>query len=165
VPLLAICFALHSSLQHELLHGNPCRRQWMNDVLAFPAVGLFVPYLRFKATHLAHHQDERLTDPHDDPESNYLHPQQWDACPAWLRSLYRFNNTLLGRMLVGPVIGMSVFYWNDAKAILRGNIDIIKAYVLHGLGIALFAVWILGYRRPSHRHCERQRPTSLGVFK
>jgi len=130
-------------LQHELLHGNPCKQQWQNDLLAFPAVGLFVPYLRFKITHLAHHHDEHLTDPHDDPESNYLHPDVWATHAVWLRSVYRINNTLLGRMLIGPIVGMSLFYWNDLKAIFGGNSSVLKAYLLHALGIVLPAYWIL----------------------
>ncbi len=44
VPLLALLLALHSSLQHEILHGHPTPSQRLNDALVFPAVGLLVPY-------------------------------------------------------------------------------------------------------------------------
>jgi len=144
VPLLALCLALHSSLQHELLHGNPCTQQWLNDLWGFPAVGIFIPYLRFKATHLAHHRDEYLTDPHDDPESNYLHPDAWESHSVWMQAVYRFNNTLMGRMLVGHLIGLSQFYTQDIRAMLHGDSDIVKAYALHLLGVVLSALWIIG---------------------
>jgi fatty acid desaturase len=74
IPLLAVILAQHSSLQHEALHGHPFRNQRLNDALVFPALGLLVPYRRFRDTHLAHHHDPNLTDPYDDPESNYLDP-------------------------------------------------------------------------------------------
>lgn len=77
IALTAVAITLHSSLQHEVLHGHPFRRPALNAALVFPALGLFVPYLRFRDTHLAHHQDARLTDPYDDPESNYLAPPVW----------------------------------------------------------------------------------------
>lgn len=112
--------------------------------MGFPAVGLFVPYERFKTTHLIHHHDEALTDPYDDPESNYLNPTVWNAHPLWLRSLYRFNNTLFGRVLIGPLLGMSQFYFNDLKLMIAGTLPIIRAYLLHAAGIAVAALWIMG---------------------
>jgi len=137
VPCLAIMLALHSSLQHEVLHGHPFKRQWLNELLVFPAPGLFIPYLRFKETHLTHHEDERLTDPYDDPETNYLDPVVWERFFKAKKALYRFNNTLAGRMLIGPVIGLLVFYRQDIRAVLQGDRSIITAYCLHGLGVAL----------------------------
>lgn len=135
VPLLAVVIALHSSLQHEVLHGHPFRSQLLSEALIFPAVGLFIPYLRFKDTHLKHHYDPDLTDPYDDPESNYLDPAVWARLPRVLRALYRVNNTLMGRMLVGPAISIWSFYADDLAAIARGDARIRRAYVLHALGI------------------------------
>jgi fatty acid desaturase len=64
-----------------------------------------VPYGRFRDTHLAHHHDPILTDPYDDPESNYLDPAVWARLPAARTRLFRFNNTLFGRMVLGPILG------------------------------------------------------------
>ncbi len=47
-------------------------KQWMSDILVFPAIGLIFPFERFRKSHLDHHMDSNLTDPYDDPESNYL---------------------------------------------------------------------------------------------
>ena len=57
-------------------------------------------------THLRHHDDQHLTHPSLDPESYYLLPDSWARLPAPLRQLYTLNNTLAGRMLLGPVIGI-----------------------------------------------------------
>ena len=53
---------LHSSLQHECLHGHPFRVSWLNDTIALPPVGLLIPYLRFKASHLEHHMNAAICD-------------------------------------------------------------------------------------------------------
>lgn len=142
IPCLAIVLALHSSLQHEVLHGHPFKHQGLNELLVFPAIGLFIPYLRFKTTHLDHHQDARLTDPYDDPESNYLDPSVWSRFSTARKTVYRFNNTLLGRMMIGPVISMLTFYRQDVVSIIGGDRTIRLAYGLHALGLLIpLLIW------------------------
>ena len=140
---LAAVITLHSSLQHEVLHGHPFRTVWLSDLTAFPALGLFVPYLRFKDTHLVHHYDPNLTDPYDDPESNFLDQIVWARFPLPLQVLARFNNTLLGRMAVGPAISLVAFYAGDLRHLLRGNRRIWRAYLEHAVGVALVVLWVV----------------------
>lgn len=140
---LGFVIALHSSLQHEVLHGHPFRNQQLSDATVFPALGLFVPYLRFKDTHLAHHFDPNLTDPYDDPESNFLDAKTWKNMPRVLRSLARFNNTLLGRMAIGPAIGLARFYAADAQVAVNGNARIARSYLWHFVGMSLPLIWVL----------------------
>jgi len=141
--LLALVLALQSSLQHEVLHGHPFRIQWLNELLVFPAVGLFIPYERFRDTHLAHHKDANLTDPYDDPESNYLEPSYWAGCSAIKKAIFRFNSTLLGRLLIGPFIGIVVFWAGDIRLIRQKNRGVLRAYVLHVLGLLPVIFWII----------------------
>jgi fatty acid desaturase len=140
--LTAYAIAQFSSLQHEALHGHPFRSRRLNEALVFPGLTLFVPYIRFRDTHLAHHRDERLTDPYDDPESNYLDPGVWDRLSPWMRALLRANNTLLGRMALGPAISTWAFARGDLRAIRAGDRGIAKVWVLHGLGVAMVALWL-----------------------
>lgn len=142
LSLTAVFIALHSSLQHEALHGHPFRHARANAALVFPALGVFVPYGRFRETHLAHHHDPALTDPYDDPESNFLHPARWAALPRPVKALLRFNNTLAGRMLVGPAISMAVFLRDDLRAILSGNHRIGRAWLAHVAGLVPVAAWL-----------------------
>ncbi|MDA8817892.1 fatty acid desaturase [Planktomarina sp.] len=135
--------ALHSSLQHEVLHGHPFGNQMLNDAAVFPALGLFVPYLRFKDTHLDHHFDPNLTDPYDDPESNYLDRQVLAQFARLMRGLVQFNTTLIGRMLIGPIIGLADFYAADVKAMWDGNRRIAISYALHLAGLVAPFVWVL----------------------
>ena len=126
VPVIALAIAQHSSLQHEALHGHPFRSQTLNTAMVFPALGLVIPYLRFRDTHLAHHRDSELTDPYDDPESNYLDGGDWDRLSWIAQTILTWNNTLLGRMALGPLIGTVVFLrseWARAPndpAVMRG---------------------------------------------
>lgn len=105
-----IIIALHASLQHEVIHGHPFRVQWCNDLLVWPPLMLTVPYARFKTSHLAHHNDEVITDPYDDPESNYLASDVWEKLPWALQLLLRLNNTIAGRLTIGPAIGTVSFF-------------------------------------------------------
>ena len=107
--LAALAITQQSSLQHEAIHGHPTRSAAINTALAWPPLTLIIPYLRFRDTHLAHHLDSRLTDPYDDPESNFLDGGYWERLPGWVQKLLLWNNTLAGRLAIGPVIGTAAF--------------------------------------------------------
>ena len=145
VIVLALAIVLHSSLMHEVLHGHPTRNEALNAALIFVNIGLFVPYLRFKDTHLEHHRDENLTDPYDDPESNYCDPEVWAFCGPMRRGVLRFNNTLCGRMLIGPLIGQFSFMLFDAKAIKKGDRRVLLGWLLHVPALLPVVYWILNY--------------------
>lgn len=142
MALLALAVTLHSSLQHEVLHGHPFRSRRWNEAMVFLPLGLLFPYRRFRDLHLAHHNDERLTDPYDDPESNFLDPKVWARLPRWRQRLLRANNTLLGRMALGPALGTIAFVGDEARAIGAGDRDIARAWALHLAGLVLVAGWI-----------------------
>ncbi|MEL6198374.1 MAG: fatty acid desaturase [Pseudomonadota bacterium] len=139
---LAVVIALHSSLQHEVAHGHPLRSRRLSEALVWLPLGLAIPYERFRDTHLAHHRDERLTDPHDDPESNYFHPAVWSRLPWALRGVLAANNTLAGRILLGPAIGMACFLWSEAKAAWAGEGTVRRAWAMHAAGLAVLIVWL-----------------------
>ncbi len=139
--LLAMTLILtqHASLQHEMLHGHPFRDRRWNDALAFLPLGLAFPYERFRALHLAHHFDPRLTDPYEDPESNYLDPTVWATMPPAARRLYRLNNTLSGRMALGPALTTLQFYRGEWRRLRQGDAPVRRAWVKHGLGLLALA--------------------------
>lgn len=148
IVLTTLTVTLHSSLQHEVLHGHPFRIRLLNEALVFLPVGLFIPYGRFRDTHLAHHQDEILTDPYDDPESNFLDPVRWARLSAPVRWVLRFNNTLLGRMVLGPGLGSVSFAWGDLRAIAAGDRAILRDWLLHLVGLCLIAPLIAASAMP-----------------
>jgi fatty acid desaturase len=143
--LTSIAIAQYSSLQHEVLHGHPFANQRLNEALVFPAFSLVVPYIRFRDTHLAHHYDPNLTDPYDDAESNYFDPAVWERTPRLMQKLLRINNTLLGRMLLGPAIGTYYFVKSDLALIRAGDRGIAMAWVLNGVGVVMVLAWLLAF--------------------
>ncbi|MEM9249689.1 MAG: fatty acid desaturase [Pseudomonadota bacterium] len=131
IVLVALAVTLHASLTHEIIHGHPTPSARLNALLVWPAVGLLVPYPRFRDTHLAHHNDCRLTDPYEDPESNYLDPVNWARLPPWRQKLLRVNNTLLGRIVLGPMLGQIAFMATDWRAFRSGERAIGLAWLMH----------------------------------
>jgi fatty acid desaturase len=134
---LAIVLALQSSLMHEASHGHPTRSARVNELLVGLPIGLVWPFRRFKAIHLRHHADERLTDPFDDPESYYRALWQHAALPRAMQFVLAVNNTMLGRMLLNPWLGSIGFVIADARAIAAGDRTIRKAWLLHAAGLAV----------------------------
>lgn len=140
--ILTLALTLYSSFSHEVLHGHPFRSRLLNEALVFPAFGVLIPYGRFRDTHLAHHHDPSLTDPYDDPESNFVDPAVWNQWCAVRCAIYRFNNTLAGRILIGPIVGLWAFYVADVKAIAKGDRQVQTAYLLHFAGLVPVFVWL-----------------------
>lgn len=100
--LLAIASAWYQSFQHEVLHGHPTPWRRVNVALASVPFGLATPYWMYRDTHLAHHREDLLTDPNEDPESYYTAPADWEDSAGWHRWLLIFRRTLIGRIVVGP---------------------------------------------------------------
>lgn len=134
LALFAVAIALHSSLQHEIMHGHPTRNRHINELLVILPLGLFFPYRRYKTLHLRHHADERLTDPYDDPESFYRSMADWGRLPRFLRRLLIWNNTLIGRLSIGPALTIVGFTLSEAKA-FSGDASLRFAWMQHAIGL------------------------------
>jgi len=143
---ITLSVTLHSSLQHEVIHGHPLPNRWLSEALVFPAVGLLVPYERFKDTHLKHHYDPNLTDPYEDPETNYLDPKVWNNLSRPIQGILLFNNSLSGRILIGPAISLLILGLEDYRNARSGDWSITRAWILHLVGIipVLAWVWLVG---------------------
>ena len=144
VPIAAWAIAQHSSLCHEAIHGHPFGDPRLDAAAVFPALALAIPYGRFRDSHLAHHRDSNLTDPYDDPESNYLARRDWEALAPWLRLVLRANNTLAGRLVLGPVVGTVAWLRGDLAAIRAGDRAVIGAWLWHVPAVAavvLLVAW------------------------
>jgi fatty acid desaturase len=148
ILVATLSMVLHSSLQHEVLHGHPFRSRAWNEALVFLPIGLFYPFGRFRDLHLAHHRDEHLTDPYDDPETNYLDPAVWARLSRLTKFLLQANNTLLGRMVIGPARSvLSLIRW-DLRLMATGDRAIWRDWLLHGTGLALVGGWIVAANMP-----------------
>jgi fatty acid desaturase len=120
-PIATLLITLHSSLQHEIVHGHPTRSYSFNRLLAMVPLSLWLPYERYRQTHLAHHNDRRLTDPLDDPESYYWTAEQWTQLSLVSRALLQFQQTLAGRLVIGPYWSIGRFLRFEWHALVRNQ--------------------------------------------
>jgi fatty acid desaturase len=130
-PCVALLLTLHSSVQHELLHGHPTRWTWVNRLLGIAPLSFWIPYDRFRTLHLVHHVNNRLTDPLDDPETNYVLPEDWQRRSLPARWLVQAQLTLAGRMLIGSWWRMGQFIVREMRASLRNDPGVRRAWLTH----------------------------------
>lgn len=145
LPLAAWFSAWWGSVQHEILHGHPTRSRWLNTVLATPPYWLWLPFERYRQTHLKHHRDERLTDPLDDPESRYITPEQFAALGFPMRWITMAQSTLAGRLALGPIVAPLQFLWNDCAAIRAGDRALARIWLWHAIwtGALAYIVFVV----------------------
>lgn len=143
-PLGAWLVAWHNSLQHEALHGHPTRRGWLNATLAYPSLGLWMPYEAYRRIHLEHHRTDALTSPLDDTESFYVEPDVWQRLGRVRRAGLILNNTLLGRLTLGPALAMTRFWHNEARRIIGGDRRTLRTWLGHACAVAAILYWVIG---------------------
>jgi len=134
--------ALHGSLQHEVVHGHPTRWRWLNRALVFPSLWLWMPLESYAETHLRHHDDARITDPLEDPESFYLTGNAWNQAGPLRRTVLRFNNTSVGRLLIGPILAVCHLLAVEGRALANGNAGHINTWILHVLACVPVLAWV-----------------------
>jgi len=147
LPLGAYLVCLHGSLQHEAVHGHPTPWRWVNDALVFPSLWLWMPFPIYREVHLVHHRNEMLTDPREDPESFYVTPEAWAAMGRLHRRLLMANNTLAGRLILGPPLAIARLWGDEIARLARGDRRHLSAWGWHLAGCAIVLAWVLGVCR------------------
>ena len=137
-PLLC----LHGSLQHEILHGHPTRLPWLNDLLGWAPLSLWIPYSRYRDSHRLHHQVHTLVEPGVDPESYYHLSADWKNKSALGRLIWNINFTFLGRMILGPWLVVWSFVIDEGKLLLKGDAYSWRSWWPHFVLSALLVVWL-----------------------
>lgn len=141
-PVTAVLLALHGSVQHEIIHGHPTRKAWINELLAVWPLSLWLPYRLYRDSHLAHHRDERLTDPLDDPESYYVMPADWARSHWLVRASLAVQQTLLGRVLVGSFWRIGAFLIAEARGVARGDRGRRRLWIQHLAWCVPVVLWL-----------------------
>ena len=116
-PLTAVLVTLHGSLQHEVVHGHPTRWRRVNRLLAVVPLSLWLPWDSYQASHIAHHMDDRLTDPLDDPESWYWTGDEWGRLGSLYRGMVQVSQTLLGRVTLGAFWAIGRYFYFQVRAL------------------------------------------------
>src|SRR5690606_19660662 len=101
-----------------------------------------LPYRRFRDLHLRHHRVPTLTDPQDDPESFYLPVTRWQLVGPLMRRVLAVNNTLLGRLLIGPALALIAFFIDELRALARGERSVWTAWGMHLLALVPVLGWL-----------------------
>lgn len=142
-PLLALAggwiIAWHGSLQHETIHGHPTRWRRVNTILGFAPLSLWLPFELYRRSHQAHHATEHLTDPAHDPEARYLPA----SASVIHRAVAALQETLLGRLVLGPAIEIGAFWLDEARRLARGEPGRAAIWFWHGLATALVVGWLV----------------------
>jgi fatty acid desaturase len=137
--------AWHGSLQHETIHGHPTPWRWVNRLLGFAPLNLWLPYARYERLHLDHHRTEHLTVPGLDPEARYI-----PAASGPLRRAAAWTTApLAGRLLFGPPLEIADFLWSEARAVIAGEPGVRRAWAIHLLGVAAVVAWLVFVARLS----------------
>lgn len=142
IPLGAVTIAWHNSLQHETIHALVRVPRPVRFALGFPPLGLVVPYPIYRRSHRNHHRATRLTDPADDPESYYHHARDWQRYMPPIRTVLIFNQSLVGRLTIGPILVLTGFAKREVRRLASGDRSNLSAWGWHALsvGVLLFGV-------------------------
>jgi len=134
--------AWHGSLQHETIHSFASVPRPLRVTIASIPLGVFFPYGSFAREHRRHHRATRLTDPRVDPESFYHDPQRWERYPQLARVVLRWNQTLLGRLLLGAAIQIVGALIADLRLVARGDRRPLCDWAVHGALVVALLAWV-----------------------
>lgn len=166
VFLVFVC-ALHSSMQHELLHGHPTSSTSFNTVMAILPLALLYPYFHYRESHLAHHNKENLTLPGVDPESYYVSMADWEKQSEGFHLYYVFYKTVLGRLLCGPTHSVFLLSREMIRDFARGNVKRIILWLMHlTLVASVIGIVSVYFQIPAwHYFIIAYAATSLGMVR
>jgi fatty acid desaturase len=132
----AYVLAWHFSLQHEAIHGWLSIPKWLRTALVWPPIGGWLPFEIYREAHSRHHRNTFLTYPGEDTESQYHRQQDWHAYTGFWRGVWIMNQTLLGRMVVGPAIRLRKQVLNEWRLLKAGDTHHVVPWLLFCPGIA-----------------------------
>lgn len=140
-PLIVIVggwlVAWHGSLQHETIHGHPTRSTTINTAIGAVPLSLWLPYAVYRDSHVAHHRCPVITDPFEDPESRYV------AQGRGIRHLAaRAQATLIGRLLLGPVIIVLTLAVDEMRRLRRSPAAMIRDWAPHLALAGPLVLWL-----------------------
>jgi fatty acid desaturase len=140
LPLVGGWFvAWHSSLEHEAVHGHPTRSARLNRLIAGWPLSLYLPFEVYFEQHMSHHGLAELTHPQLDTESYYVTEEEWAKKGRVTRAILTANQTLLGRLLLGPFLVVLAFVRAEAPRVF---VDRKRMWTLHGIQVAILAAWL-----------------------
>jgi fatty acid desaturase len=144
MPVGAYLVAWHFSLQHEAIHSFRGVPAWLRFAVVFPPLGLWFPYPLYRKSHTTHHRDVNLTVPGVDTESYYVLQADWNRMGWFKRRVLVFNQTMAGRLLIGPVLRLWTLLVRESSRVRRGDYSHLPHWGVHVVAVALLFWFISG---------------------
>jgi fatty acid desaturase len=136
VPAGAYLIAWHFSLQHEAIHSFRGVPDWLRFAIVFAPLGLWFPFSLYRNSHSIHHRDQNLTVPGTDTESYYVLRADWQRMNPLHRALLIANQTLLGRLTLGPLIRLWTLLRRESARLGRRDFSHVPIWLLHAAAVA-----------------------------
>lgn len=144
MPVGAYLVAWHFSLQHEAIHAFRGVPAWLRFLVVFPPIGLWFPYPLYRKSHSTHHRDAHLTMPGIDTESYYVCQAHWQQMSAVRRGLLLFNQTFVGRLLVGPLLRLWSLADKELRRLAARDFSHLGHWLVHAAAVAALFWFISG---------------------
>jgi fatty acid desaturase len=132
------------SLQHETIHGFRGVPKWFRTLIAMPPLGLWFPYPMYRRSHSLHHRNTHLTVPGQDTETYYVKQADWARMGRLERGILLFNQTLVGRLLIGPMIRLYKLGQREIGRIRNRDYINVPDWTLHVVLVGLLFWFVSG---------------------
>jgi fatty acid desaturase len=154
MPAGAYLLAWHFSLQHEAIHAFRGVPAWLRFAVVFPPLGLWFPFPLYRKSHTTHHRDVQLTVPGVDTESYYVRRADWERMSGARRALLTFNQTMAGRLLIGPALRLWIMIDRETGRVRKGDFTHLAHWAVHVAAVAALFWFISGVcRMPWWQYC------------
>lgn len=154
MPVEAYLLAWHFSLQHEAIHSFRGVPAWLRFAVVFPPLGLWFPFPLYRKSHTTHHRDVQLTVPGVDTESYYVRRADWERMSRARRALLTVNQTMAGRLLIGPALRMWIMIDRETGRVRKGDYTHLPHWAVHVAAVAALFWFISGVcRMPWWQYC------------
>ena len=140
--LAAYVLAWHFSLQHEAIHSWRSIPLLLRTAIVWPPIGGWLPYELYRHSHSIHHRDANLTYPGLDTESVYHRQKDWDRYSRPWRAILMFNQTLLGRLTVGPMLRLRKLVLTEFGLLRKGDYRNVWIWARFALGLAAVLTFV-----------------------
>lgn len=140
--LLILFTTWYMSLQHELIHGHPTRWPRLNQLFGLLPLAVWYPYGLYRDSHLAHHRNQLLTVPGEDPETYYFSAERWQRFSEWQQRVIHWRNTFVGRLLLAPLLDICGVLAGMVASFRRIERPAITMWLVHFTLLALVFYWL-----------------------
>jgi fatty acid desaturase len=144
IPLGAYVIAWQFSLQHETIHGFRGVPAWFRWAIAMPPLGLWFPYPMYRKSHSIHHRNTYLTVPGEDTESYYVRQADWRRMGRIQRAILMTNQTLAGRLLIGPLIRLTKLTQREIGRIRNHDYQNLPHWAVHAVLLTIL-FWFVSH--------------------